>query len=42
MSKLKKRDIKVTLFQSLFSVIDYLKKIKVKNQFIERQYLSKL
>ncbi|MEL0644091.1 MULTISPECIES: glycosyltransferase [unclassified Olleya] len=39
--ELKKRKIKVSLFQSLFSIIDYLKKIKVKNQFIELQYLSK-
>ncbi|WP_299384541.1 glycosyltransferase family A protein [uncultured Lacinutrix sp.] len=37
---LKRRDIKLTLFQSLFSVIEYLKKIKVNNQFIDRQCLT--
>ena len=41
MDDLKKRKIKVSLFQSLFSIIDYLKKIKVENQFIKIQYLSK-
>ena len=39
---LKRQDIKLTLFQSLFSVIEYLKKIKVNNQFVNRQYLSEL
>jgi len=39
---LKRQEIKLTLFQSLFSVIEYLKKIKVKNQFVNHQYLSKL
>ena len=39
---LKRRNIKLTLFQSLFSVIEYLKKIKIDNKFIQLQYLSKL
>ena len=39
---LKERGIKLTLFQSLFSVVEYLKKLNVKNKFVNRQYLSKL
>ena len=39
---LKDRGIKLTLFQSLFSVVEYLKKLNVKNKFVHRQYLSKL
>lgn len=39
---LKRKQIKLTLFKSLFSVIEYLKKIKVENQFINLQVLSKL
>ncbi|AUC82544.1 glycosyltransferase [Lacinutrix sp. Bg11-31] len=38
---LKRKNIKLTLFQSLFSIIDYLKKLKVKNQFVQLQILSK-
>lgn len=39
---LERKNIKLTLFKSLFSVIEYLKKIKVENQFINLQVLSKL
>ena len=39
---LEKQEIKLTLFQSLFSVIEYLKKIKIENQFLNLQYLNKL
>ncbi|WP_397364633.1 glycosyltransferase [Olleya sp. R77988] len=39
---LEKHEIKLTLFKSLFSVVEYLKKIKVENQFINLQFLSKL
>lgn len=39
---LKKRDIKLTLFKSLFSIIDYLKKLNVNDQFVNLQSLSKL
>ena len=39
---LKDRGIKLTLFQSLFSVVEYLKKVNVKNKFVHSQYLSKL
>ncbi|WAC01349.1 glycosyltransferase [Lacinutrix neustonica] len=38
---LERQETKLTLFKSLFSVIDYLKKIKVENQFLNLQYLSK-
>lgn len=34
--------LKQTLFKSLFSIIDYLKKMKIKNQFIDFQKLSRL
>lgn len=37
--ELNNRKIKLSLFQSLFSIVDYLKKIKVENQFIKIQYL---
>lgn len=38
----RRANIKLTLFQQLFSIIDYLKKIKVDNQFVKIQYSSKL
>lgn len=42
LENLKRRDIKLTLFKSLFSIVDYLKKLNVKNQFVNLQSLSKL
>ena len=38
---LEKHEIKQTLFQNLFSVIEYLKKINVENQFVNLQYQDK-
>ncbi|MDO6596010.1 family 2 glycosyl transferase [Oceanihabitans sp. 2_MG-2023] len=40
--KIKTYEIKQTLFQSLFSVIDYLKKIQTNNPFIQLQYQRNL
>ena len=39
---IKKNEIKQTLFQSLFSVIDYLKKFEINNQFIQLQFQRSL
>ncbi|WP_290470253.1 hypothetical protein [Lacinutrix sp. MedPE-SW] len=39
---LKRHLIKRTLFQKLFSIVDYLKKLKVDNQFIHLQVVNKL
>lgn len=37
-----KKEIKLTLFQSLFSIIDCLKKLKTNNHFIQLQYQRNL
>ncbi|WP_299886006.1 glycosyltransferase [uncultured Lacinutrix sp.] len=39
---LEKQEVKRTLFQSIFSVLDYLKDIQINNKFQELQKLSKL
>ena len=38
---LERQDIKLTLFQTLFSVIEYLTKINLKNEFVNLQYQHK-
>ena len=38
---LEKQEVKQTLFQNLFSIIEYLKKINLENQFVKLSYRSK-